>query len=52
MRRFIEDEANDAWLFLTSRKDQAITEIMLAIRELMVPPAPTKKRKIGFVQDE
>ena len=32
--------------------DQAITEIMLAIRELMAPPAPTKKRKIGFVQDE
>ena len=32
--------------------DQAITEIMLAIRQLMAPPAPTKKRRIGFVQDE
>ena len=32
--------------------DQAITEIMLAIRQLMAPPEPTKKRKIGFVQDE
>ena len=32
--------------------DRAITEIMLAIRQLMAPPAPTKKRRIGFVQDE
>ena len=32
--------------------DQAITEIMVAIRQLMAPPAPTKKRRIGFVQDE
>ena len=32
--------------------DQAITEIMFAIRQLMAPPEPTKKRKIGFVQDE
>ena len=32
--------------------DQAITEIMHAIRQLMTPPEPTKKRKIGFVQDE
>jgi uncharacterized membrane protein len=32
--------------------DQAITEIMLAIRELMALPAPATKRKIGFIQDE
>lgn len=32
--------------------DQAITEIMHAIRELMAPQAPMKKRRIGFVQDE
>lgn len=32
--------------------DQAIAEIMFAIRQLMAPPEPTKKRKIGFVQDE
>ena len=32
--------------------DQAITEIMLAIRQLMASPEPTKKRKIGFVQDQ
>jgi DNA-binding PadR family transcriptional regulator len=29
--------------------DQAITEIMNAIRKLMSPPEPTKKRPIGFV---
>ena len=29
--------------------DQAITEIMNAIRQLMSPPEPTKKRPIGFV---
>ena len=32
--------------------DQAIAEIMFAIRQLMAPPESTKKRKIGFVQDE
>ena len=32
-----------------STHDQAITEIMHAIRELMTPPEPTKKRPIGFV---
>jgi hypothetical protein len=32
--------------------DQAITEIMLAIRQLMTLPAPPQKRKIGFIQDE
>jgi DnaJ-domain-containing protein 1 len=29
--------------------DQAITEIMHAIRQLMTPPEPAKKRPIGFV---
>ena len=32
--------------------DQAIVGILDAIRELMAPPQPPKKRKIGFVQDE
>ncbi len=32
--------------------DQAIAEIMFAIRQLMVPPESTKRRKIGFIQDE
>jgi len=32
--------------------DQAIAGILDAIRQLMVPPEPTKKRRIGFVQDD
>jgi len=32
--------------------DEAITAILSAIRELMTPPTPEKKRKIGFIQDE
>ena len=32
--------------------DEAIGGILDAIRELMKPPEPPKKRKIGFVQDE
>lgn len=32
--------------------DQAIASILSAIRELMVPPEPTKKRRIGFVQTD
>jgi ORF6N domain len=32
--------------------DQAITGIMEAIRQLMAPPEPTKKRRIGFVQTD
>jgi hypothetical protein len=32
--------------------DQAIVGILDAIRELMAPPQPPKKRKIGFVQDD
>ncbi len=31
-----------------STHDQAITEILQAIRQLMTPPAPKKKRPIGF----
>jgi len=32
--------------------DQAITGILNAIRELMRPPEPPKKRRIGFVQTD
>jgi len=32
--------------------DQAIAGILDAIRQLMVPPVPTKKRRIGFVQND
>lgn len=32
--------------------DEAIAAVLSAIRELMAPPEPTKKRKIGFIIDE
>jgi hypothetical protein len=32
--------------------DQAISGILHAIRELMIPPEPRKKRRIGFVQTD
>jgi hypothetical protein len=32
--------------------DQAISGILHAIRELMLPPEPQKKRRIGFVQTD
>jgi hypothetical protein len=32
--------------------DQAIAGILEAIRQLMAPPEPVKKRRIGFVQTE
>ena len=32
--------------------DQAIAGILDAIRQLMVPPEPPKKRRIGFVQND
>jgi len=32
--------------------DQAIAGILEAIRQLMAPPAPAKKRRIGFVQND
>jgi hypothetical protein len=32
--------------------DQAITGILHAIRELMTPPVPPKKQRIGFVQTD
>ena len=35
-----------------STHDQAIAGILHAIRELMAPPEPRKKRTIGFVQDD
>jgi len=31
--------------------DEAITSILSAIRALMAPPAPAKKRRMGFIQD-
>jgi hypothetical protein len=31
--------------------DEAITSVVRAIRELMAPPEPKQKRRIGFVQD-
>ena len=33
-------------------RDQAITRILEAIRQLMVPPEPAKNRRIGFVQTD
>ncbi len=35
-----------------SSHDQAIAGILDAIRQLMTPPEPAKKRRIGFVQNE
>ncbi len=35
-----------------STHDQAIAGILDAIRQLMTPREPTKKRRIGFVQDD
>lgn len=35
-----------------STHDQAIAGILDAIRALMAPPAPTMKRRIGFVQND
>lgn len=35
-----------------SSHDQAIAGILDAIRQLMTPPEPTKKRRIGFMQNE
>jgi hypothetical protein len=32
--------------------DEAIAAILSAIRELMAPPEPTKKRRIGFITDD
>lgn len=32
--------------------DQAIASILSAIRELMTPPEPPKKRRIGFIQTD
>lgn len=35
-----------------SSHDQAIAGILDAIRQLMTPPESSKKRRIGFVQNE
>ena len=34
-----------------SDHDEAIASVVRAIRELMAPPAPKPKRRIGFIQD-
>jgi len=33
-------------------QDETIVDIVQAIRELMAPPEPTKKRRIGFIQSD
>ena len=35
-----------------STHDQAIAAILDAIRALMAPPAPARRRRIGFIQDD
>ncbi|MBK8964238.1 MAG: hypothetical protein IPM75_14515 [Candidatus Competibacteraceae bacterium] len=42
----------DALEATLTEHDQAIAEIVKAIRQLMLPPDPPKKRQIGFVRDE
>jgi hypothetical protein len=37
---------------LESKYDRQFKAVFDAIRELMAPPAPTPKRRIGFVQGE
>lgn len=37
---------------LESRYDRQLKVVFDAIRELMTPPAPAPKRRIGFVQGE
>ncbi len=37
---------------LESKYDRQFKAVFDAIRELMAPPAPSPKRRIGFVQDE
>ena len=32
--------------------DQAISDVLKALRQLMMPPDPPKKRQIGFVREE
>lgn len=49
-KRFDELESRLERKFATH--DQAITGILEAIRQLMVPPEHTKKRRIGFVQTD
>lgn len=42
----------DALEATLTEHDQAIAEIVKALRQLMIPPDPPKKRQIGFVHDE
>jgi uncharacterized coiled-coil protein SlyX len=35
-----------------SHHDEAITNIVKAIRELATPPEPSPRRRIGFVSDD
>ena len=58
VRRFIEDEANDAWLFLTSRKDQhAFLRPLLSLwcdqaAASILSLPPDLKRRFWVVMDE
>lgn len=42
----------DALEATLTEHDQAIAEIVKALRQLMIPPDPPKKRQIGFVRDD
>lgn len=42
----------DALEATLTEHDQAIAEIVKALRQLMLPPDPPKKRQIGFVRDD
>jgi hypothetical protein len=35
-----------------STHDQSIAGILAAIRQLMAPPEPARRRRIGFIQDD
>jgi len=46
------DELESRLVRKLATHDQAITGILEAIRQLMTPPEPTKKHRIGFVQGD
>ncbi len=46
------DELESRLERMLATHDQAISGILEAIRQLMAPPEPAKKRRIGFVQDD
>lgn len=49
---YVFTEQGVAMLSSVLHSQQAIAAILSAIRELMKPPVPTKKRPIGFVHTE